>query len=58
MYILMRGKVTIYILYTKKDEDGDLESTPQLTDKSGKDVNIRQQLGTFVTSLGIFLEGS
>ena len=52
MYILMRGKVTIYILYAKKDEDGDKETSPQLIEKPGKDFNIRQQLGTFVTSLG------
>ena len=52
MYILMRGKVTIYILYAKKDEDGDKETSPQLVEKPGKDFNIRQQLGTFVTSLG------
>ena len=52
MYILMRGKVTIYILYAKKDEDGDKETSLQLVEKPGKDFNIRQQLGTFVTSLG------
>ena len=55
MYILMRGKVTIYILYTKKEEEGDRETSPQLSDKQGKDANVRQQLGTFVTSLGIFI---
>ena len=53
MYILLRGQVTIYILYAKPSEDGDDgkakgPTTPHINDEE----NIRQQLGTFVTNLG------
>jgi len=66
MYILLRGKVTIYINYTVKAEqeikaetaggDGGMTSSARDeisygTTKKEKE-NIRQQLGTFVTHLG------
>ena len=52
MYILMRGKVTIYILYAKKGDDDEKDQAPTIAEKEGKEVNIRQQLGTYVCSLG------
>ena len=55
MYILLRGKVTIYIDYAAKkgpaagdDEEEEKEKKPVL--KPGQ--TIRDTLGTFVTSLG------
>ena len=53
MYILMRGKVTIYILYAKKGDDEEKDQAPTIAEKEGKEVNIRQQLGTYVCSLGM-----
>lgn len=51
MYILLRGKVTIYILYaTKAEGDDDKPNQPVLTAKGGE--SLRQQLGTFVVTLG------
>ena len=52
MYILMRGKVTIYIHYAKKGDDDEKDQAPTIAEKEGKEVNIRQQLGTYVCSLG------
>lgn len=55
MYILLRGEVTIFMLYPKKiDEDnpdgGTKEQAQQIIETT---ENIRQQLGTFVTNLGM-----
>ena len=52
MYILLRGQVTIYILYDKKVEgDDEKPSQPVITGKPTSE-NIRAQLGTYVTKLG------
>ena len=60
MYILLRGRVTIYIQYTKKIEDDD-KNAAEIKDKPAANQfkpdpesseSIRQQLGTFVTHLG------
>ncbi len=51
MYILMRGSVTIYILYASQDEDaGTQGATTTPAQRPGNGV--RHQLGTVVTSLG------
>ena len=60
MYILTKGKVTIYILYGTKGEVEDEEIEDQSADReelsasgnNAEDSQIRKQLGTFVTSLG------
>ena len=52
MYIVLRGKVTIYIVYANKAEgDDDKPNQPVLTAKGGE--SLRQQLGTFVVTLGL-----
>ncbi len=51
MYILLRGQITIYILYASKaDGDDDNSNQPVLTAKASE--GLRQQLGTFVCHLG------
>ena len=58
MYILLRGQVTIFILYAAKG-DADEEKPNQLQLNSAKvgSEALRQQLGTFVTNLGRFPRG-
>ena len=56
MFILLRGQVTIYILYAKPAGEGDDDKpkapvVPEIGLSDGE--NIRQQLGTFVTNLGM-----
>ena len=48
----MQGKVTIYIQYSNKGEDEDKPPAPPVR-KEGESE--RSQLGTFVVSLGKFL---
>jgi hypothetical protein len=56
MYILLRSKVTIYILYDKKPEgDDDKPTQPVITNKAGSE-SIRAQLGTFVCPLGKYMK--
>ena len=51
MYILLRGKVTIYILYASKAEgDDDKSGQPVITARGGD--ALRKELGTFVCPLG------
>ena len=56
MYILLRGKVTIYINYAVKAgaEEGSADNAQPIVVEPSKDKkeSIRQQLGTFVTHLG------
>ena len=55
MYILLRGQVTIFILYAKPTEGDDgkkVTAVPNIDPDSGE--SIRKQLGTFVTNLGIW----
>lgn len=52
MYILIRGRVTIYIQYQNQPgNEGEEKSSSQPSNASD---NIRQQLGTLVTHLGTF----
>lgn len=55
MYILLRGKVTIYINYAVKVDsaEGGGDNAPPIVvePSSDKKESIRQQLGTFVTHL-------
>lgn len=54
MYILLRGKVTIYIWYNKTDapNDDQVDGVVVPVLSPGPPATLRQQLGTFVTSLG------
>ena len=56
MYILLRGQVTIYILYAKPAEDGDEnKSKGPAIPELDPEKDVRQQLGTFVTNLGTYV---
>jgi len=52
MYILLRGKVTVYHQYNKSD----LDDRPSLLPTSGanKSESLRHALGTFVTHIGVY----
>jgi hypothetical protein len=53
MYILLSGRVTIYILYNKSGETDDDKPVQPVV--SNKNESLRQQLGTFVTHLGTYM---
>jgi hypothetical protein len=57
MYILLRGQVTIYIWDSKTDTSDD-DQLDGLVPLAGSTGNIRQQLGSVVTSLGQSLPSS
>jgi len=53
MYVLLQGKVTVYIQYSKADVDDRPSLLPnQQTNKSDL---LRHTLGTFVTYIGLLI---